>query len=80
MLTSRSKQHLELFTSRRGADYIDVGPDTRKHPQAPVSMNSNRHDGSSSSLRPLNLRSVRDRIMSYYELYIILIGTHYKYA
>ena len=81
VLESRSKQHLVLFTSMRGADYIDVGPDTREHPQALVSMNSNRHDASSSSLlRPLNLRSVRDRIISYCELYIILIGTHYTYA
>ena len=61
----------------RGVDYIDVGPDNREHPHASVSMNSNKHDASSSSLRPLDLRSVRDRIISCYELLFIFICTHY---
>ena len=54
-----------MVTSRRGADYIADGPAGRKLSEHLLRLNSNSHDGSSSLVRPQDLLSVGDRIITY---------------
>ena len=64
-LENKEKQQLVIITSRRGADYIADGPAGRKLSGHLLRLNSNSHDGSSSLVRPQDLLSVRDRIITY---------------